>query len=236
MSIGALDWITGSTVHPAVFERWPDYRVVLIATDHVDTADLASIADTLLAEAHQMARSAEPGNVDAHTTLWHNAYRDFDIKPRVARPSVDALVRRAASERGMPSINVLVDLYNAVSILHGVPIGGEDLDRYVGPAQLIVAASDEAFHTTADGEPVVDHPDPGEPVWMDHDGVTCRRWNWRQTTRTAIHDGTTRVGFIVDSLDAPDHRGAERAAEQLAGLLADPHVRIIDATSADVRC
>ena len=73
--------------------------------------------------------------------------------------------------------------------------------------------------------------DPGEPVWIDDAGITCRRWNWRQTSRTAIHADTTRVGFIIDSLDAPDHRGAVLAAEQLASLLPDPQLRTIDITS-----
>ena len=231
MSITAHDWISRSSVEPAIFERWPDYRVSLVAADHLDVAALASVAESLHAQALEAARSLASGEPDAHTARWHQAYRDFGIKPRVARPSVDALIRRAASDKGLPSINVLVDLYNAISILHRVPIGGEDLDPYQGPARLLLATGIEPFHTTADGEATSDPPEPGEPVWIDDDGVTCRRWNWRQTTRTAISSSTVRVGFIIDSLDAPAHRGAERAAEQLAELLHDPQLRTIDRLS-----
>lgn len=231
MSITAHEWITGSAIDPAVFERWPDYRLILVAADSVDAAALAIAAEHLHDQAQHVARSLDPGQTDDHTARWHAAYRDFGIKPRVARPSIDALVRRAASEKGLPRINVLVDVYNACSILHRVPIGGEDLARYNGPARLILAAGDEPFHTNIDGEPAVARPEPGEPVWIDDDGVTCRRWNWRQTTRTAIHPDTVRVGFIIDSLDAPDHPGATRAAQQLAGLLTSPHVRTIDVNS-----
>jgi DNA/RNA-binding domain of Phe-tRNA-synthetase-like protein len=145
--------------------------------------------------------------------------------------SVDALMRRAVTEGGLPSIGVLVDLYNAISILEVVPIGGEDLDRYDGPARLLIATGDEPFHTTANGEPVVDHPDAGEPVWVDGGGVTCRRWNWRQTSRTAIHADTRSVGFIVDSLDAPDHAGARRAVDRLVELIPHASVRTLDATT-----
>ncbi len=231
MTISAHDWTTRSAVDPAVFKRWPDYRVILVAADHVAPAALADVAERLLCEAHDVVRAQTLGEPDAHTARWHDAYRDFGIKPRVARPSVDALVRRAASDKGLPRINVLVDLYNAVSVLQRVPIGGEDLDRYQGPARLVLARGDEPFHTTADGEVIIDHADLGEPVWVDDDGVTCRRWNWRQTTRTAISPSTVRVGFIIDSLDAPEHRGAERAAAQLAELLHDPQRRSIDRTS-----
>jgi DNA/RNA-binding domain of Phe-tRNA-synthetase-like protein len=74
----------------------------------------------------------------------------------------------------------------------------------------VLATGAEPFHATSHGAPVVEYPDPGEPIWVDDTGVTCRRWNWRQTTRTAIHPGTQRVGFIIDSLDeGPDTRPNE---------------------------
>lgn len=228
MTITAHDWLAGSSVDSAVFERWPDYRVMLIAVDQVDITALTPMATRMLSDAHEHARRAEPGEVDPHTARWQDAYREFGVKPRAARPSTDALVRRAASERGLPSIGVLVDLYNAISILHRVPIGGEDLDRYSGGARLIIAAGNEPFHTTSDGQPLVDHPDAGEPVWIDDDGVTCRRWNWRQTSRTAIDETTTRVGFIIDSLDTPDHAGALAAADALVALCPGAIVRTID--------
>ena len=225
MSISAREWVDRSAVDAAVVARWPDYRAILVAADNVDVGGLRTAADMLVAQAIESALRSVTEEPIGHVALWHAAYRDFGVKPRVARASVDALMRRAASDSGLPRINALVDLYNAISVLHRVPIGGEDLDRYDGPARLLIAAGDEPFHTRADGEAVVDHPDPGEPVWVDGGGVTCRRWNWRQTTRTAIDERTTRVGFIIDSLDAPDHRDAEGAAEHLADLIPDVHIR-----------
>ncbi|MEN9647098.1 MAG: hypothetical protein RL238_3767 [Actinomycetota bacterium] len=229
--LSAADWVARSTVSNAVFARWPDYRVVLLATDHVDQAALADAATRLFDEAHVQARSAGD-EVLPHVARWHDAYRAFGVKPRVGRPSVDALLRRASGEQGLPRINTLVDLYNAISMQCVVPIGGEDLDRYEGPARLVLAAGDEPFHTSANGEPVVDHPEPGEPVWVDDAGVTCRRWNWRQTSRTAISDATVRAAFIIDSLDAPEHLDAERAAAHLLELIPQLHVRTLSGTSA----
>lgn len=225
--ISAHDWIHTSAIDQTIWDRWPDYRVWLVATDGVDAARLTATADDLF---HQAIASATTGDVDGHVLRWQDAYRDFGVKPRVARSSVDALLRRASSDNGLPRINVLVDLYNAISILHRVPIGGEDLDRYDGPARLLLASGTEPFHTTSQGDPVVEHPEPGEPIWVDDVGITCRRWNWRQTSRTAIDPDTRRLGFIIDSLDAPDHHGARRAANQLAEVLGTAHIRMIDAT------
>lgn len=227
MTLDAEEWIERSAVDAGVLARWPDYRVVLLAADDIDVASLTSTTEALFAEAHVLARRIGADDADQHVTRWRDAYRDFGVKTRVARPSVDALLRRAASEGGLPRINTLVDLYNAISILYRVPIGGEDLACYAGPARLVLAVGDEPFHTTDNGEPVVEHPQPGEPVWVDDAGVTCRRWNWRQTTRTAISPDTRRVGFIVDSLDAPEHHGASRAAAHLGDLLPNLHARTI---------
>jgi DNA/RNA-binding domain of Phe-tRNA-synthetase-like protein len=224
--ISAHDWIHNSAIDQTISDRWPNYRVWLVATDGVDASRLTATADDLF---HQAIASAK-NDIDGHVLRWQDAYRDFGVKPRVARSSVDALLRRASSDNGLPRINVIVDLYNAISILHRVPIGGEDLDRYDGPARLMLASGTEPFHTTSHGDPVVEHPEPGEPIWVDDIGITCRRWNWRQTSRTAIGPDTRRLGFIIDSLDAPDHHGARRAANQLAEILGTAHIRTIDAT------
>ena len=66
-----------------------------------------------------------------HVAAWREAYRAFGAKPQRTRNSLEALLRRVPS--GLPRVNRLTDVYNAVSVLHAVPVGGEDLDRYVGP-------------------------------------------------------------------------------------------------------
>ena len=48
-------------------------------------------------------------------------------------------------------MNRLTDLYNAVSVLHQVPLGGEDLTRYSGAPRLVRATGKEPFDTAADG-------------------------------------------------------------------------------------
>lgn len=149
--------------------------------------------------------------------LWRDAYRAFGSKPQRTRNSLEALLRRVPE--GLPRINRLTDLYNAVSVLHGVPVGGEDLDCYVGPARLVRASGSEPFETTASGEAVTEHPDPGEVVWADDAGVTCRRWNWRQCTRTQLTGTTTRALFIIDALGPDAIATATAAADDLEARL-----------------
>ena len=152
---------------------------------------------------------------------WRLAYQAFGAKPKRTRPSVEALLRRV--EAGLPRIDRLTDIYNAISVRHLLPVGGEDLAMYSGPARLARAAGDEPFDTMRDGQPVTEHPEPGEVIWRDDDGVTCRCWNWRQCVRTRITYDTTSVMFILDGLAELGPGGLMTAGQELAGQLTALH-------------
>ncbi|MFI6643979.1 B3/4 domain-containing protein [Streptomyces sp. NPDC050504] len=156
---------------------------------------------------------------DPHVAAWRAAYTAFGAKPSRTRNSAEALAKRALADGGLPRINLLVDAYNAVSVARLIPVGGEDLDRIEGGMRLVRAAGDEPFVTVAGGEESVEHPEPGEIVWCDGRGVTCRRWNWRQGPRTRIEEETVNAVFLLESL-APMTPGELRAAgEELARSL-----------------
>lgn len=195
--------LDAAQVEPAVFELRPDYRALLIAVDGLvppGASDEASKA--LLEQAEEGARTAlseQKAEHLPHIAAWREAYQAFGAKPNRTRNSLEALVRRA--DAGLPRVNRLTDLYNAISVMHQIPLGGEDLARYSGGApRLVRATGQEPFDTIASGEPVVEYPDAGEVLWCDDDGVTCRRWNWRQGRRTQLRDETTSALFILDAL------------------------------------
>jgi DNA/RNA-binding domain of Phe-tRNA-synthetase-like protein len=133
------------------------------------------------------------------------------------RNSLEALTRRATT--GLPRVNRLTDIYNALSVKRQIPFGGEDLDKYNGSPFLIRATGKENFETTAEGQISIDHPNEGEVVWCDATGVTCRHWNWRQTPRTALSDETTRVLFILDALKPCGDNELNAAADELIAAL-----------------
>jgi len=215
------EFLAGAGVDAAVFALRPDYRVLLLAAGGLVPGPGDQDSDALLAAAEAAARQAlggGPAEQLPHVAAWREAYRAFGAKPQRTRNSLEALLRRAAS--GLPRVNRLTDIYNAVSVLHQIPLGGEDLARYAGPPRLVRAAGDEPFDTTADGIAVTGHPDPGEVVWCDEAGVTCRRWNWRQARRTQLRDDTTAALFILDALDPLPDQALHAAAEDLAAHLA----------------
>ncbi|MER7969067.1 phenylalanine--tRNA ligase beta subunit-related protein [Streptomyces sp. NPDC096080] len=165
---------------------------------------------------------------DPHMAAWRALYTAFGAKPSRTRNSAEALARRALADGGLPRVNLLVDLYNAVSVAWLIPVGGEDLDRIEGSMSLERATGDEEFVTTAGGEELVEHPDAGEVVWRDGTGVTCRRWNWRQGPRTRLTERTVSGIFLLEGLDPMPVADVEAAGAELAELLAkfSPGARI----------
>ena len=189
------------------------------------------MSEALLRSAETAARRApaeQQRDQLPHVAAWREAYRAFGARPKRTRNSLEALLRRAASDSGLPRINRLTDLYNAISVLHQVPVGGEELTRYVGSPHLRRATGTEAFDTMADGGAVVEHPEPGEVVWCDSAGVTCRRWNWRQAHRTQLRGDTSTALFILDALDPLTDEALHAAGAELAAHVTrlGPDVRI----------
>jgi DNA/RNA-binding domain of Phe-tRNA-synthetase-like protein len=217
----ALTLLDGATVEPSVFALRPDYRAMLIIVSGIEpgASDASSEAMLLEAEAHARAIAAQQ-SVDElpHIAAWRDAYRAFGAKPQRTRNSLEALTRRAAD--GLPRVNRLTDIYNAVSVLHQIPLGGEDAAQYSGAPCLVRAVGDELFDTFADGQTVIEHPEVGEVVWRDAVGVTCRRWNWRQGRRTQLSDATTTALFIMDALAPVTDEALHAAATDLTSRLA----------------
>ena len=214
------EFLAGAFVDSAVFALRPDYRALLLAVDGIVPGPGDQESDALLQSAQAAARRAlngGPAEELPHVAAWREAYRAFGAKPQRTRNSLEALLRRA--ESGLPRVNRLTDYYNAVSVLHQIPLGGEDLTRYAGPPRLVRATGDEPFGTVADGLTVTEHPDPGEVVWCDEAGVTCRRWNWRQARRTQLRDDTTAALFILDALDPVTGQELHAAADDLVARL-----------------
>lgn len=236
MSASLGEAIAHAWVDPAVRRAHPDYVALLIQATGLQPGPTSVHSEALLREAQTRAvtqlEGREPQEL-SEIQQWRLAYQAFGVKPRQARSSVEALVRRA--ESGLPRIDRLTDVYNAVSVLRLLPIGGEDLAGYEGAARLVVAQGGEPFDTVADGQSVVDVAEAGEIIWRDDVGVTCRRWNWRQCARTRLGAATTEALFILDALGADAHAVAETAAADLiSNLLVDsPDAEFMTRTFTD---
>ena len=209
-------------VDPAVHAAHPDYvALVLLASGLANgPSDAGSDAQLAAAEAHLRASGLERATDHPHIAAWRAAFSAFGAKPSRYPSSAEALITRVLKGQALPRVNALVDLYNAISVRHVVPLGGEDADRLEGSLRLTVAAGGEPFDPRGDGIDV-EQVTAGEVVWRDDRGVTCRRWNWRQGRRTQLTEDTTRAFFVFDRLDGLTVDELHRAADELSDLLLD---------------
>ncbi|WP_326635515.1 phenylalanine--tRNA ligase beta subunit-related protein [Nonomuraea fuscirosea] len=208
-------------VDDSVLALRPDFAVLVMTAHGLSNGPTDDRTRAWLTEASEAEVQAD--KIDA----WKDAYRAFGAKPQRTRPSVDALTRRMP----LPEINRAVDAYNSISVKHALPIGGEDLDRYVGPARLVRAVGDEP------SEEALGQPEPGEVIWRDDAGVTCRRWNWRQVVRTRLTEETTNAIFLLERLEPMSLEELKQAGEELADLLSElsPEVRITSRLLSSVK-
>ncbi|KAB8067426.1 Phenylalanyl-tRNA synthetase [Aspergillus leporis] len=212
--------LQAARVAPEIFALRPDYRALLMVVEGIPPGPSDALSEALLQEAETSVKellSKSPVTEFPHIAAWREAYKAFGAKPQKTRNSLEALTRRA--EGGLPRVNRLTDIYNAISVKHQIPLGGEDLDKYDGTPFLVRATGDEPFQTFSGGEPQAECAAPGEPIWCDNTGITCRRWNWRQGPRTALTDNTTHVLFILDALEPLSDDALVRAADELASTL-----------------
>jgi DNA/RNA-binding domain of Phe-tRNA-synthetase-like protein len=206
-------------IHPWVQKTFPTYRASIVALRGAENRASDEEIALLRREAEERLRArlngAAPSDV-AEIATWRAAFSAFGLKPSRYPCSVEALAKRVAKGDSLPAINALVDIYNVVSIDHLIPIGGEDIDCGAGVATLRPAVSSDTFDLPgADGVPSA--PEPGEVIWADDLGVTCRGWNWRQGLRTRLTEATQNAYFLLEALG--EDTDLSTAVEDLLALL-----------------
>lgn len=209
-------------IDPSVHARHPDYVALVLLASGVANGPSDSDSQAQLAATEEQLRASrlERAADHPHIAAWRQAFSAMGAKPSKYPSSAEALMSRVLKDEPLPRINALVDLYNAVSVRHAVPLGGEDADQLDGPLRLTITAGGERFDPRGDGTDV-EHVAAGEVVWGDDQGVTCRRWNWRQGRRTQLTETTTNAFFVFDRLDGLTFDQLHHAADDLAQLLRD---------------
>ncbi|MCI8608483.1 MAG: B3/4 domain-containing protein [Firmicutes bacterium] len=143
---------------------------------------------------------------------WRDAFYKFKTK-KGARCSIEALLKRVSKGGSIGSINPLVDIYNGISLKYGLPVGGEDIDKFEGNIRLTVAKGGEEFVTY--GSDKSEPPSEGEVVYKDDAGAICRCFNWRESVRTMLTEDTTNAFMVIETLSSED---AERMKDALVAL------------------
>ena len=147
---------------------------------------------------------------------WRDAFQKFKTK-KGARCSIEAMLKRISKGNSIGTINPLVDIYNGISLKYGVPVGGEDIDKFDGDNRLTVAEGGEEFVTY--GSDKSEPPYEGEVVYKDNAGAICRCFNWRESVRTMLSEETTNAFMCIETVAGEKDDILNSALEELKTLI-----------------
>jgi DNA/RNA-binding domain of Phe-tRNA-synthetase-like protein len=203
-----------------VIGDYPAFRVAFAVISGMAAPEdcgpgIEQLAVTAEAEAIQLMDGRE---VADHLEIqqWRGAYRRFGIKKTSYRNACEALLRRIKRGDGLPRVLPLVDLYNALSIKYRIPVGADDLTALTPPLAFRHSRPGDGFRDLAGDPNSDDPPKPGEVVLADGAHVLCRRWNWRQDTRSRIQPTTRDATVVLQTLADDGAKRLTNAAEELA--------------------
>ena len=168
-------------------------------------AALERIGDTPLSEIETLA-------------AWRGAFRAFGVNPTKYRSATEALLRRLTKKGDIPSINILVDICNLVSIRYALPVAAFDTHALSGGIIVRFAEGNERF--TPLFETQVEHPEAGEVIFVDRSGlVSARRWCWRQSDESAANEQTHQAVITVEAQHTNSSAAIQAAVADLLVLL-----------------
>lgn len=207
------------------WELFPDASIGVMvvsglkSADEIPSEDAAEIAK-LLSDANEEANRYLTSNVISENEVvktWRQAFQKFKTK-KGARCSIENLLKRVLKGNPVGSITPSVDIYNAISLRHALPVGGEDADSLIGDFRLGVTEGGDAFLPI--GEDKDDPTLPGELCYRDDEGAICRCFNWRDGQRSALTDSSRNAFLVIESIDPERSEVLEAALEEFSQLVA----------------
>ncbi len=212
---------SGFFYDPAMLVAYPNLvgGVILASKLRAETASDELTAVYLQEQQAAIARiGSTPLSEIPSLAAWRTAFRTFGVDPTQYRSAAEALLRRLTKKGDIPSINVLVDLGNLVSIRYGLPVAVMDVRGVHGAIRVHSSDGTERFTTLNEAE--VEHPEPGEVIFSDEAKlVYARRWCWRQSAESAARSDTTTATITVEAHHANGRADVQAALNDLLQLL-----------------
>ncbi len=198
-----------------MFSRYPGYvRGVVVVTRAINVEGPIDEVMRMLKRTQETLRTRTDLEGHPNIAAWRAAYSAFGARPSKYPSSIEAMVKRVLKGGEVPYINTLAALCNIASLKNLVTVGGHDVGVCTEPLWLGFADGSETF--TPFGTTEVEHPEPGEVVYLSGKIVLCRRWTWRQAEFTKLTRTTEHVAINVDGLPPVTRGDIEMICEEIA--------------------
>ena len=203
-----------------VFETLNNLCVaVIIARGINNTKKIDDISMMLKENIENVEKEFE--NVKVKESNYIKCYRDafqkLNINPNKFMCSIEALLTRISKKKGMPEINSVVDLVNAVSIKYKLPMGAHDLDSMNEDFYIRYSTDNDIFLPF--GETDTEKMESNELVYASSNDIRTRRWIWRQSEHGKIIESSKNIIFPIDAFVGINDDKAINAREELSNLL-----------------
>jgi DNA/RNA-binding domain of Phe-tRNA-synthetase-like protein len=207
-------------IEDSIFETLPTMCVGVVAAKGInnqeDYPDIESLLDDAIQQAEQRF-SGKRVKEEPEILPYRAAFQSLGINPNKYMCSIEALFTRIAKGKGMPHINPLVDLNNAVSLMNTLPMGTHDLS--LSEEDIVIRYSKPEDTFLPFGAETEESPDEGEVVYAVGNQIRTRRWTWRQSEHGKIDGNTSYVFFPIDGFIDVNADKVKFAADQLESLL-----------------
>jgi len=207
-------------IEDSIFEALPTLCVGVVAAKGIDNSRPSPGIERLLDEAIALAEQRFSGKKvkeEPEILPYREAFQALGMNPNKFMCSIEALFTRIAKGKGMPHINPLVDLNNAVSLRYTLPMGTHDLA--LSEEDIVIRRAEEGDSFLPFGAEAEESPDPGEIVYAVGRQIRTRRWTWRQSEHGKIGAETSRVFFPIDGFLGVNDDKVREAARELEALL-----------------
>ncbi len=228
-------------VSEEIFDKLPDAIFGVVAVRGIDNSqDIPAVQklleDNAAACQKYFEESGTRAKEDPVVVPYREAFRALGINPSRYSCAIEALMDRIAKGKGMPSINPIVDLGNAVSLKYKLPIGAHDIYSFVREdgsgrgcedtgVEVRLATAKDTFVPFGAADDEFDNPEIGEAVYVSGHEVRTRRWTWRQSEKGKITEKTTAVLFPIDGFASVNKEAVEAAIKEFVELIANYYAK-----------
>jgi len=178
--------------------------------------DVMAFLENSLTDTEEMYMDRNVKEAD-EIVYYREAFSALGINPNKFMSSIEAMITRVAKKKGLPHINAIVDLGNAISLKYTVPIGAHDIDVADEDICLRFSNAEDVFIPF--GETEAEILDEGELIYTVGNKVKTRRWIWRQSEIGKITEESKNIFFPIDGFSDKNYDFVMRSRDELSERL-----------------
>lgn len=161
---------------------------------HESSQELKDLVDI---KCKEVKRKYELGNLESMESIDHikKVYRKLGTDPTRYKISSEALFKRVIKDKGLFTVNNVVEVNNIISLISGYPVCAYDLEKIQGEIKLSIGKIGEKYEGIGRGEIRVENI----PVFYDEIGAFGSTTS--DSTKTMVTEKTSKIIFSIVSFN-----------------------------------